>query len=156
MKESSRNAARWFGLIMIVLIAAWDIDAMRLHIAAHSWDTLAFVSLFLIVHVSNYLTVGQLMNHIDPSIFQNAASASSSEALPVSYVVINLAAVTASARDSRHGWRKLFPLQWSQPSLLSGPSPARLYTFTAVTPAAAQASGSPYPVTRQHLVVEPE
>ena len=46
MARRSANAARIFGIILIVLISAWDMDAMRPHIAAHSWGTLALVALF--------------------------------------------------------------------------------------------------------------
>lgn len=66
MSRRSTKAARLFGLIMILMVSAWDMDAMRPHIAAHSWYTLAFVALFLIVHVLDYLTVGQLVTRIDP------------------------------------------------------------------------------------------
>ena len=69
MTRRSANAARIFGAILIALICAWDMDAMRPHIAAHSWGTLAFVALFLIVHLSNYLTVGRIVNRLDPLVF---------------------------------------------------------------------------------------
>jgi hypothetical protein len=44
------------------------MDAMRPHIAAHSWATLAFVALYLIVHLSNYFTVGRLIHRLDPLV----------------------------------------------------------------------------------------
>ena len=66
--------ARIFGVILIVLVGAWDIDAMRPHIAAHSWYTLLFVSLFLTVHVGNYLTVGRLIYRFDPLRFAEGLS----------------------------------------------------------------------------------
>ena len=69
MKATSTKTARAFGLVMIVLIGAWDIDAMRPHIAAHSWYTLSFVLLFLAVHLGNYLTVGRLIYRFDPLRF---------------------------------------------------------------------------------------
>jgi hypothetical protein len=75
MTPRSANVARIFGIILIVLISAWDMDAMRPHIAAHSWGTLAFVALFLIVHLSDYLTVGRLVNHLDPLILAMADAA---------------------------------------------------------------------------------
>lgn len=156
MKQSSVNAARWFGLIMIVLISAWDIDAMRPHIAAHSWDTLAFVSLFPIVHVSNYLTVGQLVNRMSPLLFENTSSVTSSTALPAGQDNSDLSGILPGGRDSRHRWRRFFPPQQVPPSLLSGPSDAKLYTFTAATTTAAQVSGSPHPVTRRHFTLESE
>jgi hypothetical protein len=34
--------------------------------------------------------------------------------------------------------------------------PAELYTFTIVTTTAAQASGAPYPLTQQHITVQPQ
>ena len=61
--------ARIFGMVMIVLVSAWDVDAMRPHIAAHSWYTLAFVALFLAAHLVDYLTVGRLIHRFDPLIF---------------------------------------------------------------------------------------
>lgn len=32
------------------------------HIAAHSWLTLIYVSLFFVSHLVDYLTIGRLMN----------------------------------------------------------------------------------------------
>jgi hypothetical protein len=72
MARSSANTARIFGIILIVLISAWDMDAMRPHIVAHSWGTLGLVALFLVVHLSDYLTVGRLVNHLDPLVFAMA------------------------------------------------------------------------------------
>jgi hypothetical protein len=68
------KAARILGLILIVLVGAWDIDAMRPHIAAHSWYTLSFVLLFLAVHLGNYLTVGRLIYRFDPLQFAEGLS----------------------------------------------------------------------------------
>lgn len=68
MNRRSARTAQIFGAILIILISAWDMDAMRPHIAAHSWATLAFVALYLVVHVSNYLTVGRLVHHLDPLV----------------------------------------------------------------------------------------
>lgn len=69
MTRRSAKTAQLFGVILMVLICAWDMDAMRPHIAAHSWATLAFVSLYLFVHLSNYLTVGRLIHRLDPLLF---------------------------------------------------------------------------------------
>jgi hypothetical protein len=48
------------GLVLICSVIAWDIDAMRPHIAAHSWLTLGYVSIFLAGHLLDYLTIGNL------------------------------------------------------------------------------------------------
>jgi uncharacterized membrane protein YgdD (TMEM256/DUF423 family) len=69
MNRRSSNIAQVIGLILIVLIGAWDMDAMRAHIARHSWTTLALVATYLFVHVSNYLTVGRLIHRIDALVF---------------------------------------------------------------------------------------
>ena len=53
---------RVIGLVLICSVCAWDVDAMRPHIAAHSWLTLAYVSIFLVGHVTDYLTIGRLTN----------------------------------------------------------------------------------------------
>jgi hypothetical protein len=68
MNRRSVQTAEVFGLVLITLICAWDMDAMRPHIAAHSWATLAFVALYLIVHLSNYFTVGRLIHRLDPLV----------------------------------------------------------------------------------------
>jgi hypothetical protein len=70
MTRRSAYAARIFGAILIALICAWDMDAMRPHIAAHSWGTLALVALFLIVHLTDYLTVGRIVNRLDPLVLE--------------------------------------------------------------------------------------
>ena len=127
MSRRSANAARLFGLIMILMVSAWDMDAMRPHIAAHSWYTLAFVALFLVVHLSDYLTVGQLVTRLDSLLD------------PILVPILD---------------PLLVPL--AQPALHLGQPTAKLYTFTAVTTTVAQASGAPFPITRQHYVVEPE
>lgn len=71
---NATKLARVFGLIMIVFVGAWDIDAMRPHIVAHSWYTLSFVLLFLAVHLGNYLTVGRLIYRFDPLQFAQGIS----------------------------------------------------------------------------------
>jgi hypothetical protein len=126
MSRRSAKAARLFGLIMILMVTAWDMDAMRPHIAAHSWYTLAFVALFLAVHLSDYLTVGRLVTRIDPLALAVADR------------------MTAAAHDG------------PELALNLGHPTAKLYTFTAVTTTVAQASGASYPITRQHFVVKPE
>lgn len=70
MTPRAAKTARLFGFVLIALVSAWDIDAMRPHIAAHSWNTLAFVWLFLAAHLSDYLTVGRLVHH--PLAFADA------------------------------------------------------------------------------------
>jgi len=70
MTPRAGKTSRLFGFVLIALVSAWDIDAMRPHIAAHSWNTLAFVWLFLAAHLSDYLTVGRLVHH--PLAFADA------------------------------------------------------------------------------------
>jgi hypothetical protein len=53
-----------FGFVLIIAVLAWDADAMRPHVAAHSWVTLAYVSLFFVGHLVDYLTVGRLVNRL--------------------------------------------------------------------------------------------
>jgi hypothetical protein len=126
MNRRSATIVRLFGVILILLVSAWDVDAMRAHIAAHSWTTLAFVSLFLAAHLSDYLTVGRIVNRFDPLAFATA----------------NEIAVATVAYDER-------------PSLQTS-STAELYVFTVVTTTQAQASGAPYPVTSQSITVQSE
>lgn len=54
------KAAKLLGLVMICAVVAWDVDALRLHIMARSWTTLAYVSLYPLGHILDYLTVGRL------------------------------------------------------------------------------------------------
>lgn len=49
-----------FGLVLIIAVLAWDVDAMLPHIAAHSWLTLAYVCVFFVGHLVDYLTIGRL------------------------------------------------------------------------------------------------
>jgi hypothetical protein len=126
MNRRSATIVRLFGVILILLVSAWDVDAMRAHIAAHSWTTLAFVSLFLAAHLSDYLTVGRIVNRFDPLAFASA----------------NEIAVATVAYDE-------------QPSVQTS-STAELYVFTVVTTTQAQASGAPYPVTSQSITVQSE
>jgi hypothetical protein len=124
----SARTARLFGFILILLVCAWDVDAMRPHIAAHSWTTLAFVSLFLTAHLSDYLTVGRLVHR--PLTFPNANG-------------IALAPVA-------HGETK----RPAQPTTRKAIQTAELYTFSIVTTTAARASGASYPLTQQHITVQ--
>jgi hypothetical protein len=157
MSRRSAKAARLFGLIMILMVSAWDMDAMRPHIAAHSWYTLAFVALFLIVHVSDYLTVGQLVTRIDPLALADPdrKAATAHNGNPENEL-IRMPGLLADKPATRYGWRSFFPRHRPEPSLNLGQPTAKLYTFTAVTTTAAQASGAPYPITQQHYVVKPE
>ena len=101
MARRSANAARIFGIVLIVLISAWDMDAMRPHIAAHSWGTLGLVALFLVVHLSDYLTVGRLVNHLDPlvlAIGDAAPTAFSPMAQPTAKLY-TFTAVTTTAKQ---------------------------------------------------------
>jgi hypothetical protein len=127
MTRRSVKIARLFGFILFVLIGAWDVDAMRPHIAAHSWTTLAFVSLFLAAHLSDYFTQGRPVSRLDPLFLRNADEI-----------------VGATAEYGR-----------SLPSVDPGQTPG-LYVFTVVTAIEAQASGAPYPITRQGIIVQPE
>jgi hypothetical protein len=127
MTRRSVKIARLFGFILFILISAWDVDAMRPHIAAHSWTTLAFVSLFLAAHLSDYFTVGRLVGRLDPLILRHADE------------------IAGSAAEYGR----------SLPPVDPGQTPA-LYIFTVVTAIEAQASGAPYPITRQSITVQPE
>ena len=88
MTRHSARTAQIFGAILIILISAWDMDAMRPHIAAHSWATLAFVSLYLVVHVSNYVTVGRLVHHLDPLILTNPLAFADTGSMPLPALAI--------------------------------------------------------------------
>jgi hypothetical protein len=127
MTRRSVKIARLFGFILFALISAWDVDAMRPHIAAHSWTTLAFVSLFLAAHLSDYFTLGRLVGRLDPLFLRNADE------------IVGAAAEYGG----------------SLPSIDPGQTPG-LYVFTVVTAIEAQASGAPYPITRQGMTMQPE
>ena len=157
MSRRSAKAARLLGLIMIIMVSAWDMDAMRPHIAAHSWYTLAFVALFLIVHLSDYFTVGQLVTRLDPLALVVADGiARAGNVVQQQEEPIGLPELVLQKQPSPFSWRRLLSLHRQQPSLQLGQPTAKLYTFTAVTTTAAQASGAPYPITQQHYVVEPD
>lgn len=53
-----------FGLVLILAVLAWDVDAMIPHIAAKSWLTLIYVSIFFVGHLVDYLTIGRMVNRI--------------------------------------------------------------------------------------------
>lgn len=139
--------ARIFGLVMIVLIGAWDIDAMRPHIAAHSWYTLALVMLFLVAHVGDYLTVGRILHRFDPLIFARMEEAAS-PAMAFSEILSFRQALGA-------GWQKLFAYQ-QPPTLLPRQASAKLYTFTITEAASAQAVGAPAVIGSHYTVVPVE
>ena len=88
MTRRSAKSAQLFGIILTLLICAWDMDAMRPHIAAHSWATLAFVSLYLLVHLSNYVTVGRLIHRLDPLLFANPLVFANADAMALSVLPI--------------------------------------------------------------------
>jgi hypothetical protein len=98
---------------------------MRPHIAAHSWTTLASVSLFLAAHLSDYLTIGRLVNRLDSLSFDT---------------------LTCAIADEMVG--AVVGYQRRQPSILPR-KPAELYVFTTITTIAAKASGAPYPIAQQ-------
>lgn len=143
--------ARIFGMVMIVLVSAWDVDAMRPHIAAHSWYTLAFVTLFLAAHLVDYLTVGRLIHRFDPLIF-----AKTDQFAPAAlFLVENSPAPEriSFTRALHAAWQKLFVYQ-QPPSLLLPRPTAKLYAFAINTAEAAQVSGAPV-VIRPHYSVVP-
>jgi hypothetical protein len=151
MKARSTSVAQIFGLVMIVLVSAWDVDAMRPHIAAHSWYTLAFVALFLAAHLGDYLTVGRLIQRFDRLLF-----AMTDELAPSALFLVENAPAperTSFAQALHAGWHKLFAYQ-QPPSLLPRQSTAKLYAFTINSAEAAQVSGGPV-VTRPHYSVVP-
>lgn len=52
------------GLVLIIAVLVWDADAMKAHVVAHSWLTLAYVSIFFIGHLVDYLTIGRIVNRM--------------------------------------------------------------------------------------------
>jgi hydrogenase/urease accessory protein HupE len=52
-------------LILVVSVSLWDVDAMRVHISAHSWTTLAYVSIFLVGHLTDLLTIGRISTNLE-------------------------------------------------------------------------------------------
>ena len=165
MRLRSASTARIFGLILIALVSLWDMDAMRPHIAAHSWGTLAFVALFLVVHLSDYLTVGQLVNRIDPLVLVDIDAIAPALALRNReheeetaglLHVFRHPRLFLHAHASQLDWQRFLPLRQPQLSLNLSQPTAKLYTFTAVTTTVAQASGAPYPVAHQHFIVKAE
>ncbi|MGA9718552.1 MAG: hypothetical protein WBQ79_09760, partial [Acidobacteriaceae bacterium] len=149
MKTRSTNMAQVFGMVMIVLVSAWDVDAMRPHIAAHSWYTLAFVALFLAAHLGDYLTVGRLIHRFDPLLFAKTDEVASTGL----FLVEN---APAQARFSfpqalHAAWQKLFDYQ--QPPSLLPRQTAKLYAFAINSAEAAQVSGAPVVIRPQYSVV---
>ena len=53
---------RKVGFLLITAVTLWDVDAMRPHIAAHSWLTLGYVSIFLIGHLIDMVTTFHVGN----------------------------------------------------------------------------------------------
>ena len=98
MTRRSAKTAQLFGIILTLLICAWDMDAMRPHIAAHSWATLAFVSLYLLVHLSNYVTVGRLIHRLDPLVLTSPVAIPLEESQPSPRPGCRAAAESASSR----------------------------------------------------------
>jgi hypothetical protein len=154
MKANSTKMARAVGVVMIVLIGGWDVDAMRPHIAAHSWYTLMLVGLFLAAHLGDYLTVGRLIHRFDPLILANIEDFASPELLLVEdrSTEAALSSTQFPVRQAlRVAWQKLFA--YEQPlSLLPRQTTAKLYAFTISESEAAQAVGAPT-VMRSHYVV---
>lgn len=56
---------RCFGLALAIAVAINDVDAMRVHVAMHSWLTLAYVSIFFVGHLTDYLTIGRIVNRME-------------------------------------------------------------------------------------------
>jgi hypothetical protein len=52
------------GLVLIIAVLAWDVDAMVPHIEARSWLTLGYVAIFFVGHLVDYLTIGRLVNRM--------------------------------------------------------------------------------------------
>lgn len=127
MNRRSATTTRLFGLILVTAISAWDIDAMRPHIAAHSWSTLAFVLLFLAAHLSDYLTVGRLVNRFDPLTFANVDE--------VVDAVVDCERRKSSALPDKA---------------------TNLYVFTVLTSTEAKASGAPRPSLGKRIIVQSE
>jgi hypothetical protein len=65
------NVTRWFGLALAIAVLAWDVDAMLPHIAAHSWLTLGYVSIFFVGHALDYLTLGRIIDRLHNSPLYN-------------------------------------------------------------------------------------
>jgi hypothetical protein len=130
MTRHSATTARVVGFIVFLLICAWDVDAMRPHIAAHSWTTLAFVSLFLAAHLSDYLTIGRLVNRLD--------------SLSLDSLTFDL--LTFANADEMVG--AVVGYERRESSVLPRKPPEH-YVFTTVTAVEAKAAGAPYPIALQ-------
>ena len=55
---------KYLGLALIIAVLVWDVDAMRPHVAAHSYITLCYVAAFFVGHLTDYLTIGRIVNRI--------------------------------------------------------------------------------------------
>ncbi len=144
--------ARIFGVVMIVLVSAWDVDAMRPHVAAHSWYTLAFVAVFLAAHLGDYLTVGRLIHRFDPLIFAKPDTFA-----PAALFLVENGPVQeriSFAQALHTAWQKLFVYQ--QPPSLLPHQTAKLYAFAINTAEAAQVSGAPVVTLPQYSIVPVE
>jgi hypothetical protein len=147
MKASSVKMARIFGLVMIVLVGAWDVDAMRPHIAAHSWYTLALVALFLVAHVGDYLTVGRLIHRFDlldlaqPAFFEVQMRE-----------IAEPAGQFSPAQTLVAIYERLFAYE-PPLSLVSRQTTAKLYAFTIAEEESAQAVGAPSAMLPRYSVV---
>jgi hypothetical protein len=53
----NRQMKKLFGLVLIITVLAWDADAIRPHLAAHSWVTLGYVLLTICGWVLADLTI---------------------------------------------------------------------------------------------------
>ena len=157
MKANSTKIARAFGLVMILLVGAWDMDAMRPHLAAHSWYTLFLVGLFFAAHLGNYLTVGRLINRFDPLIFANLQELTAPGLFLVEDRKPDLAAFALTVQFSvpqalRAGWQRLFA--YEQPvSLVPHQPTAKLYAFTITESEAAQAVGAPAALRPHYSII---
>jgi hypothetical protein len=158
MKANSTKIARAFGLVMILFVGAWDVDAMRPHLAAHSWYTLMLVGLFLAAHLGDYLTVGRLIHRFDPLILANLEDFASPQRFLAEGFKAEPAEFVSSPPISvghalRAGYQKLFAYE-HPPSLMPRPATAKLYAFTITESEAAQAVGAP-PAMSPHYSVVP-
>jgi len=61
---NSYKTSRWFGLALAIAVLSYDLDATRVHIAAHSWLTMCYVLIFFVGHAVDYLTIGRIVNRL--------------------------------------------------------------------------------------------
>jgi hypothetical protein len=144
----SIRRARLFGLVLIALVCGWDMDAMRAHLLARSWYTLAPVGLFLVAHLADYLTVGRLIYRFDPGHFASHAGGSLFlvTAAPAAAADPPAGAPVASlARGPLVAWWDRMVAYEPPLSLRPEPAPARMYAFRASGDAMTQAGGPLHP-----------